>query len=186
MGSKTADRYDAFARAYIQSLNATDAAIKAGYSEKTAYSQGQRLLKKVEIQDRLQKLRDEAQKRAEITLDDILNEYKKIAFGGMSKFIRVTQDGDPQIDLSNCTPEDLDLLAEATVEDFTEGRGEDARDVRRIKIKPMDRLKALETLGKHLGLGNKTQDDSINNLADAFRKSGVVPESMPIATAKKQ
>lgn len=53
-------RHQKFADEYLISGNATDAAIKAGYSPKTAYSQGQRLLKNVEVKsyidDQLEKL----------------------------------------------------------------------------------------------------------------------------------
>ena len=43
------DRQGLFVSEYIKDMNATQAAIRAGYSKKTAYSQGQRLLKNVEI-----------------------------------------------------------------------------------------------------------------------------------------
>lgn len=46
-----------FCEEYIVDCNATQAAIRAGYSEKTAYSIGQRLLKKVEVQDYIEELR---------------------------------------------------------------------------------------------------------------------------------
>ena len=60
--------------------NATQAAIKAGYSEDTAYSQGQRLLKKVEIADYLDKYMDSLLgDRKGLTIDTI-NEIKKYAF----------------------------------------------------------------------------------------------------------
>lgn len=174
------DKQKAFAREYLIDLNATQAAIRAGYSKKTAKSIGQENLTKPYIQDLIEEGRKEAQKRNEVTLDDILAEYKRIAFGGMSKFVRINADNEPEIDLSQCSPEDIDLLSETQIEAFTENKG--SRQVRRVKIKTMDRLKALETLGKHLGLGEKTRDDAINNLADAFRAAGVTPQSMPIAT----
>ena len=56
------ERKRRFVKEYLIDLNATQAAIRAGYSEKTAYSQGQRLLKDVEINGLIQK---EQQKRAE-------------------------------------------------------------------------------------------------------------------------
>lgn len=53
-------RYPLFARAYVDSgFNATLAAITAGYSEKTAYSQGSRLLKNVEVQALISEYMDE-------------------------------------------------------------------------------------------------------------------------------
>jgi len=53
-------RKAAFVAAYVPSQNATQAAISAGYSEKTAYSQGSRLLKDVEVQHALQQVRGTA------------------------------------------------------------------------------------------------------------------------------
>ena len=52
-------RQEKFCVEYLIDLNATQAAIRAGYREKTAYSMGQRLLKNVEIKSRIKKMRDE-------------------------------------------------------------------------------------------------------------------------------
>ena len=49
-GSAVTPRSIDFVDEYLVDLNATQAAIRAGYSEKTAYSIGQRLLKNVEVQ----------------------------------------------------------------------------------------------------------------------------------------
>lgn len=51
-------RQEKFCIEYLIDLNATQAAIRAGYSEKTAYSMGQRLLKNVEIKSRIKELQD--------------------------------------------------------------------------------------------------------------------------------
>ncbi|MCK8373936.1 terminase small subunit, partial [Erwinia amylovora] len=50
-----AERVHKFATKYTKDFNATQAAIRAGYSKKTAHSQGSRLLKRVEVQDLLRK-----------------------------------------------------------------------------------------------------------------------------------
>ena len=67
-----------FVEAYLATSNATESAKKAGYSEKTAYSQGQQLLKKLEIQEAL-KARTET---AIITANEVLNGVKAIAYNG--------------------------------------------------------------------------------------------------------
>ncbi len=170
-----------FVDEFLVDLNATQAAIRAGYSPKTAKSIGSENLTKPDIQAYIQERRKEAQKRAELTLDDILAEYKRIAFTGMSKFLRINENNEPEIDLSNCTPEDLDLLTEATTEAFTEGEG--IRVVRKVKIKPMDRLKALESLGKHLGLGSKSEDDRMDRMAEAMKEICQRGSAAPISTA---
>ncbi len=69
--SLTAKR-QAFVREYPIDLNATKAAIRAGFSEKTAYSQGQRLLKNVEVAAAVQKALAERSERTEITQDYVL------------------------------------------------------------------------------------------------------------------
>ena len=67
----------AFVREYPTDLNATKAAIRAGFSEKTAYSQGQRLLKNVEVADAIQKALAERSERTEITQDYVLTAIKE-------------------------------------------------------------------------------------------------------------
>ena len=69
-----------FAAEYIIDLNATQAAIRAGYSEKTAYSQGQRLLKDVEVQALIQTYMKERGERTEVNADMVVKELSKIAF----------------------------------------------------------------------------------------------------------
>lgn len=72
------DRQEKFCAFYIVNGNATEAAKQAGYSEKTAYSQGQRLLKNVEIQNRVKAHVEEAI----ITADEVLRGIKGIAIDG--------------------------------------------------------------------------------------------------------
>lgn len=66
--SEMTDKQEAFVREYLVDFNATQAAIRAGYSPKTAGQKGHDLLKKVEIQDRLRQFREKA---AEQTQTDI-------------------------------------------------------------------------------------------------------------------
>jgi len=63
------DKQERFCQEYIVDLNATQSAVRAGYSKKTAYSIGQRLLKNVEIQEHIQQLMDARSARTEIKAD---------------------------------------------------------------------------------------------------------------------
>lgn len=65
-----------FCAEYLVDLNATQAAIRAGYSEKTAYSQGQRLLKNAEIKQYLSKAMAKRAEEAKIDADWVLAELK--------------------------------------------------------------------------------------------------------------
>jgi phage terminase small subunit len=67
-----------FCQEYLISLNATQAAKKAGYSEKTARSQGNRLLTNVDIQEYIQKLQEGVAKRNQIAQDEIIRDLIEI------------------------------------------------------------------------------------------------------------
>ena len=65
-------KQQAFCEYYIANHNATQSAIKAGYSEKTAYSQGQRLLKNVEIKNYLEEVAHKATQSHVASAQDVL------------------------------------------------------------------------------------------------------------------
>jgi phage terminase small subunit len=69
----------AFTVEYMKDKNATQAAIRAGYSEKTAYSIGVQLLKKLEITQAIAELQKAAEVRAGITVDTIVEDLTGIA-----------------------------------------------------------------------------------------------------------
>ena len=73
-------KQERFVQEYLVDLNATAAAKRAGYNEKTAYSMGQRLLKKVEIQNSIQEAQRSLQDRTEVTQERIIAETAKLAF----------------------------------------------------------------------------------------------------------
>lgn len=173
------DKQRRFAQEYLVDLNATKAAIRAGYSEKTAGNQAYDLLKKPEIQQIIEDGRKAAQSRTEITLDRVLEAYASIAFGGMSKFVRIDANGTPQIDLSQCTPADLDLLAEIQT-DRIDGNDTDPAVVR-IKIKQLDRLNALEKLARHLGAFKGKEDSPLEDALASLIRS-VQGSALPVAS----
>lgn len=61
-----------FAQEYLIDQNATQAAKRTGYSEKTAYSQGQRLLKDVEVREYIQKAQEKRVERTERSADEVI------------------------------------------------------------------------------------------------------------------
>lgn len=98
------DRQARFCEEYLIDLNATQAAIRAGYSEKTANEQGARLLANVSVQEKIAELKGERAKRTEMTQDSVIQELAAVA--------------------------------------RAEIKG----------VRAVDKLKALELLGKHLGM----------------------------------
>jgi phage terminase small subunit len=72
------DKQERFCQEYVIDLNATQAAIRAGYSKKTAYSLGQRLLKKVEIIARVEELKKEIADKNKLSAEWVIEELKKV------------------------------------------------------------------------------------------------------------
>ena len=141
-----------FVAEYLIDLNATQAATRAGYSAKTADVQGCRLLGNVNVAQAVADGQAELAKGHGVTVDKIVGELAKLGFANMLNYMRVGADGDPYLDFSSISADQAAALVEVTVEDFKDGRGEDARDVRRVKFKLADKRAALVDLGKHLGM----------------------------------
>jgi len=68
-----------FAAEYAIDGNATQAAVRAGYSKQTAYSQGSRLLKDVEVRTEIDKQRVHHAERVDVQVDEIVKGLKAIA-----------------------------------------------------------------------------------------------------------
>lgn len=154
----------AFVAEYLIDLNATQAAIRAGYSEKTAYSIGQRLLKHVEIQNALQKAMKEREERTEITQDRVLKEYARIAFFDPRKLF---DDRGFPLEISEI---DDDTAAAIAGLEVTEEMDSGVKCYTR-KYKITNKLGALESLAKHLGLFEGAKEIGQNNEPDALSKS---------------
>ncbi|WP_342512266.1 terminase small subunit [Sporosarcina sp. FSL K6-1522] len=76
---KLSAKQEMFCKEYMIDLNATQAAIRAGYSERTAYSQGQRLLKHVEVLARVKELKDKRADELELDAYWVLKRLKDIS-----------------------------------------------------------------------------------------------------------
>lgn len=74
------DKQERFCEEYVIDLNATQAAIRAGYSEKTAYSIGNENLIKPEIQNRIAELKNQISERNSLTVDQLVDRLKQIGF----------------------------------------------------------------------------------------------------------
>ncbi len=136
----------AFVKEYLIDKNATQAAIRAGYSARTAQWQGPQQLAKPHVVEQINKELMLQHERTEITADRVLRELAAIAFADTRKLYR--EDG------SIKSPGELDdRTASALAGIDTEERdGEDGCRAYTRKVKQWDKVKALELLGKHLGL----------------------------------
>lgn len=138
--AKLTEKQKRFCEEYLIDLNATQAAIRAGYSSETAGSIGFENLKKTEIRARIDAAIAERSKRTGVTADRVVRELAKLAFVNAADVID-TQHGEV---LENASRDDTACISAVRVktrEDFTE---------REIRL--CDKTKALELLGKHLGM----------------------------------
>ena len=156
-----------FVEEYLIDLNATQAAIRAGYSRKTAGQIGDENLKKPQIAAAVQAAQAERSARTQITQDRVLQELARIAFFDIRKLYN--DDG------SMKAPHELDDDAAAAlsgvdvIEEF-QGRGEDREQIRFTKkAKIFDKGAALTLAMRHLGM-----------LKDKVEHSGEIKTAPPV------
>lgn len=130
-----------FIEEYLVDLNATQAAIRAGYSPDTAKEIGCENLTKPNIRAQIDKAMAERSKRTGVNADRVVMELAKIAFVNASDVINA----DDATLKDNAAPEDTAAIQSVKVKTF----GEDGIE---REIKMADKIKALELLGKHMGM----------------------------------
>ena len=160
-----------FVQEYLVDLNATQAAVRAGYSEKTAYSAGQRLLKNVEIQKNIAEAQSKRSTRTEITADRVLEELARIGFADIRKAV-VWGRSPLDTEADAARPNGLgifpvELMPSSQMDDdIAAAVSEVSLTAKGVKIKLHDKLGALEKIGKHLGMfdGKGGNDDKAPTL----------------------
>ena len=133
-----------FCEEYLIDLNATQAAIRAGYSPKTANEQGARLLANVSIQKVIAKAIAEKSKRTGINQDRVIQELARIAFVNPQNVI----DSEDASVREDATEDDLACIQSVKVKTMDGAKGKSVE--REVRLN--DKMKALELLGKHLGM----------------------------------
>lgn len=166
---------------YLVDLNATQAAIRAGYSPKTAGVQGFDLLKKPEIAAAIESLRNEHAKNTGLTVERVLTEAMRLAFFDIRKLTDAEGNPIPINQLDDDTAAAIQGLELAT----ERSRDEDGSVTVVRKYKIADKNAALERLFKHLGLFQKDNDQ--NNPAKALQAllDVVDGSKLPLAGSRK-
>lgn len=135
-----------FVEEYLVDLNATQAAIRAGYSRKTARAQGSRLLTNAVIESAIQAGREALSRSTNITAERVLQELARIGFAD----IRNIFDVNGALLSPSDMPDDI-ARAVSSVEVVTVSKGEGMVE-HVAKVRLADKRAALVDLGKHLGL----------------------------------
>lgn len=150
--AKLTEKQQRFVDEYLIDLNATQASIRAGYSAKTADVQGSRMLANCKVQQAISIAMAERSKRTGINQDRVVLELARIAFVKMTDII----DSDGKIK-DDATDDDLACIESVKYKSSESDTGLSVE--REVKISP--KLKALELLGKHLGMWNDKLDVNI-------------------------
>ncbi|MFR4533158.1 MAG: terminase small subunit [Thomasclavelia ramosa] len=158
--AKLTAKQNKFVEEYLIDLNATQAAIRAGYSPKNAGKIGHELLEKT--RNEIDRAIAERSRRTGINQDRVLRELAKIAFvnpGDVINFDEATVKSDAK-------EEDLAAIASVKIKNIPTEDGE----ITEREIKLCDKLKALDLLGKHLGIYDK-KDAEDKNLTITINKA---------------
>ena len=135
-----------FVAEYMCDLNATRAAIRAGYSAKRAYAMGHENLKKPEVAAAIKKAIDAREKRTLVTADAVVTELAKIGFANMQDYLK---EGFTLTDIQALSRDHAAAIQEVTINETVSGGDTITRN---IKFKLADKRAALVDLGKHLGI----------------------------------
>ena len=152
--AKLTEKQKRFVDEYLIDLNATQAAIRAGYSVRTAKDIGCENLAKPNIQQKISEKMAERSKRTGVNQDRIVLELAKIAFVNAADVI----DSDDATIKAGATADDTAAIQSVKVKVIPTKEGEGVE--REIRLN--DKLKALELLGKHLGMWNDKLDVNVN------------------------
>lgn len=161
--AKLTPKQKAFAAEYLVDLNAAAAATRAGYSERTARAKGYVLLQNPDIQAEIRAGMENRAKRLEISQDMVIQELARIAFFNATRAARVVNNQyGAQVEFTD-TEEltDDERAAIASIEETKHG----------IKVSSYDKVRALELLGKHLGLFDKAAGVTPPDAIEAFVKA---------------
>lgn len=146
------EKQQRFVEEYLIDLNATQAAIRSGYSAKTADVQGSRMLANVKVQQAISEIMANRSKRTGVNQDMVVQELARIAFVKMTDVVNA--DGEIRPDAS-----DDDLACIESVKYKRSDTDTGSSEEREVKI--ASKLKALELLGKHLGMWNDKLDVNV-------------------------
>ncbi len=152
MARKLTDKQKKFVEEYLIDLNATQACIRAGYSPKTAMEQGYQLLQKTSVQEAIAECMAARSRRTGVNQDRVVLELAKIAFVRMPDVVdsngRIKQDA---------SADDLSCIESIK---YKKSDNEFGGSVER-EVKIASKIKALELLGKHLGMWNDKLDVNV-------------------------
>jgi len=148
-----------FVLEYLVDMNGTAAAVRAGYSQRTAKEIAYELLRMPQVQEELSKRVADVAARLEMRIDDVVREYVKIARANITDFLSFGPDGVDLKSSSERTPEQLAAIAEVRMFAGSDGK-------KSVALKLHSKTDALNALGKHLGMFIERHDVRVEGKAE--------------------
>lgn len=151
-------KHEAFARAIVEGKSGRDAYCGCGYkphNDNTADACASRLLATAKVAARVAELKSEVAaqvvSKKVMDLTEVLEELSKIGRGSIHNYIAAGGDYSNEVidALRDLTPEHAAAVQELTVETYMDGGGDDAREVKKVKLKLHDKRGALSELRRH-------------------------------------
>lgn len=174
-----------FVAEYLKDRNGTQAAIRAGYSPKTAHQTAYELLRKPEIAARIRENAESVAAIAGLTVERTLREVARIAYFDPRKLFN--KDGQP-LQLHELDDDTAAAIQGVEVLEEWEGSGADRRLVGLVKkYKVADKNSALDKAMKHLGqyeTDNK-QSNPVDAMASLLSKISASGSRLPISRGDK-
>ncbi|MDI4655549.1 terminase small subunit [Xanthobacter autotrophicus] len=173
-----------FVQEYLVDLNATQAAVRAGYSKRTAVKIGSENLLKPDIAREIQRAMDERAARTGITAERVLQELARIAFLDIRKAFNADGSMKP---LDQIDDETAAAIAGLEVAETFNDDGEHTGSVRKIKLS--DKIGALTLLARHLGMLNDKltlkgdAENPLTLLVKAIQGTSIKPVATPALLA---
>src|SRR3954468_3995395 len=153
------DRQARFVAEYLADLNATQAAVRAGYSARSAYSTGERLLTNANVAAAIAEAQAARSRRTEVTADRVVLELARVAFGDPRRVVSWGPGGVRLRPSAELADEEAAIVAEVGETTTKEGGS--------LRVKTVDKLGALRLLGQHLGMFGEKVDRLAPGAVDA-------------------
>jgi len=160
------DKQLLFCIEYMVDLNATQAAIRAGYSKATAHSIGNENLIKPAIQNKISELKQKRSEKVEVSAESMLRLLKNFAYSDIT-------------DTLFCSPEELKqlplevrrLISSYKLTTRTTRQGKKVEVEKMVELKFVDKLKACDMINRHIGLYEKDNNQQGGNDIDLSKLS---------------
>lgn len=136
----------------VSNFNKTDALRRAGYGSP---NDNHKVFDGLAVGEEIERRHALVRERYEVTYERVVAELARVAFSSPLDYMEPQEDGTFLIDLRKTSADEVRAIGELKVEYYTEGRGEDAREVKRVTLKPWNKTQALDLLARHAGLSRE-------------------------------